>query len=647
MVWARLWSQTTPALLQRSVNLRADGSWASEMDLPIGMQQGVVLVAALAAILSFVWERVSLELTALGLLLFLLIWFQVFPLQDPSGAHLLGPTQLFAGFANPSLIAVLALMVMGQGMVHTGAINALAKGLMTIAKRSKLLGVLSGLIGVYSSSAVLNNTPVVVMFIPVMQDLARRLKIPVGQLMMPLSYAAILGGTLTLVGSSTNLLVASVVNQSMGVRLDIFDMTALAAVMGAVGMVYVVLVLPRLLPERSPSMPMLAGNGRQFIGEITVAPKGRLVGARPVAGQFRELPNVTVRLVLRGHKTILPPLDDVVLQPDDLVIVAATRNALTEALERNAGQILRTLSDPPTPPAASETEPLPSRARERQLAEIVVAPASRMIDQTVDMVGFERRFGILVTGIQRRGRMARNRMRDVRLREGDVLLVAGTRAAIRSLAQNPDVLLGTEAVFDLPEYERAPHAIGIFGGTVALAATGVLPISVAALTGAGAMLVLGCLNIRQAQRAIDRRLFLIVGATLALGAAMEHTGAARSAATVLMETVSGTDPTVNLILIFAVVSVATNLLSNNAVAVLFTPIALGMAQTLEADPMAFAIAVLLGANCSFATPIGYQTNLLVMSPGHYRFADFLRGGLPLMALMALTFALVGPGMLGL
>ncbi len=615
------------------------------MILSVEFQQGVVLIAALAAIASFVWERVSLELTALGLLLFLLIWFQVCPLLDDAGSALLGPDRLLAGFANPSLIAVLALMVMGQGMVHTGAINALAKGLASIARRSRLLGVISGLGGVFSSSAVLNNTPVVVMFIPVIQDLARRLKLPVSRLMMPLSFAAILGGALTLIGSSTNLLVASVVSESIGHRLNMFDMTALAAAMGAVGMVYVILILPRLLPERAPSMPMLSGGGRQFIGEITVGARSRLVGARPVAGQFRELPNVTVRLILRGHQAILPPLDDVVLQPDDLVIVAATRNALTEALERNAGQILRSLADPPSPVPEAEAGPGPIRAKERQLAEIVIAPASRMIDQTVDMVGFEPRYGVLVVGIQRRGRMARHRMGDIRLREGDVLLVAGSRTAIGTLTQNPDVLLATEAVFDLPQYERAPHAIAVFGATVLLAATGILPISVAALTGAGAMLVLGCLNIRQAQRAIDRRLYLIVGATLALGAAMEETGAARAAAMLIVDTVSGTDPVVNLVLIYGIVAIATNLLSNNAVAVLFTPIALGMAQALDTDPVAFAIAVLLGANCSFATPIGYQTNLLVMSPGHYRFVDFLVGGVPLMALMGLTFTLLAPMLL--
>ncbi|NBB82480.1 MAG: SLC13 family permease [Alphaproteobacteria bacterium] len=602
----------------------------------------VVIALTGAVMISFAWERVSLEMTSLALLVFLLIWFQVFPLPGPDGANRLDPTALLRGFANPSLMAVMALLVMGQAMVQTGALTGLTRMFLRLSGRHRWLALTSGFTGVLATSAFLNNTPVVVMFIPIMQALAQRFRWSTSRVMMPLSFAAILGGMTTLMGSSTNLLVSSALTDLGQPALGIFDFSVIGVCMAAVGAVYVIAVLPRLLPDRGGLAGILATEGKQFVAEIDVTPDSRLIGATPTAGRFDALPDVTVRVVSRQGHNLLPPFDDVTLQAGDVLIVAATRPALTEALSINAGYLLSSAG------AAAQSPPEPGRRpQERVLAEVMIAPASRMIDQTIDMVGFHRRFGCLVLGIQRRGRMARRRMGEIRLEAGDVLLIVGAREAVDNLAANPDIVLMTWAIRDLPRLQRAPHAAAIFGATVLAASTGLLPISVAAIAGAAAMLAVGCLNLRQAIRALDRTIFVLVGAALALGSALQATGAAAFLANSLLTALGDPGPVMTMGALFVLVAIATNVLTNHACAVLFTPIAVGLAGDLGIDPSIMAITVVLAANCSFATPIGYQTNLLVMGPGHYRFRDFLLGGLPLAVVMAIVYMAVAPAYFGL
>ena len=597
----------------------------------------IVLALTAATVLSFAVERISLEMTSLVMLATLLVWFQIAPLTDGDGTSLLGPEVLFRGFANPSLLAVLALLVMGQAMIQTGALTGASNVFVRLSKRRPTLGVAGGFAAILITSAFLNNTPVVVMFIPIMQTLAIRMGWSAGRLMMPLSFAAILGGMTTTIGSSTNLLVSSALIDLGQPPFAMFAFTAIGAILALVGVAYVGLVLPRILPPRDTLAAAFTTEGKQFVAEIDVTADSPLVGTHSTAGQFRGLPDITVRLIRRSGRTLLPPFDGITLAAGDVLIVAATRAALTEALTRNAGYLLA--QDPREHADAVDAT---RRRFERVLAEVMVAPASRMIDQSVDAIGFQRRFGCQVLGIQRRGRMARRRMGEIRLEAGDVLLISGAQESVDGLRNNPDLLLMTWATRDLPRLQRAPHAMAIFAVTVFLAALDILPISVAALTGATAMIGLGCLNLRQAIRSLDRTILLLVGSTLALGSALEQTGGARFLAMTMVEMVAGTDPVVNIAVLFLIVAIATNVMTNNATAVLFTPIALNLAYDLGVDPTIMAITVVLAANCSFATPIGYQTNLLVMGPGHYRFVDFVRGGLPLVLLMWLTFCLVAP-----
>jgi len=336
-------------------------------ELSQSLHQWLVVAAVLATMVVLAMERKPIELTALAVLVFLLLFYSFFPVLGPEGNNLLGPGRLLSGFANPSLIAVLCLLVIGQAMIQTDALTPITNMLLRLSSIHPLLTIAVALLGVLLISAALNNTPIVVMFIPVMQSMAQRLDWPASRIMMPLSYAAILGGSVTLIGSSTNLLVSSTMVQLGEAPIGFFDFTVPGLILGAVGLVYVLVILPRLLPERASMAMEWLGEGKQFIAEINATEDSPLVGQKAVGGVFPKMPDMTVRLVQRGGMVILPPFENYTIRAGDVLIVAATRHALTELLSRTKGFFVseetgasRRPPRPPRPPAPRGRRP-PSR----------------------------------------------------------------------------------------------------------------------------------------------------------------------------------------------------------------------------------------------------------------------------------------------
>jgi len=588
-----------------------------------------VFTIVLGALTAFALERWRPELTALGTLVALLLLFELAPLETAAGR--LGPAELLAGFANPAVLTVMALLVVGQAMVLTGAIEAAARPLLRAAVHTPRRTMALTLVSVVGTSALLNNTPVVVIFIPIMRALAEQMNIATGRLMLPLSYTAMLGGMLTLVGSSSNLLVAAEM-QRLGVgTLEFFDQTPYGLVLALAGSVYIAAWMWRRGGAgRGQPREAAPGAGRQFIAEVKVGQRGPLVGAESVGGFFPALRHVTVRGLERDGGMLLPPFDGVKLRPGDVLVVAATRRALSELLA----------SQPKA--AAGQAEPGERRGADPVLGEVMVRPASRLVGLSLELTNFEARNHVRVVGIQRRARMVRARMKTIRLDAGDILLVRGPEDAVRQLGTDPDVVLLGGSTDNLPRRDRVPAALVIFAGILVPPALGLLPIVITALAGALALLATDCVNLRQAARALDSAVYLTIAAAIALGTALQATGGATMVATLIAELAGEHAPAVALSALFLAVATLTNLLSNNAAAVLFTPIAVSLAQQLDAAVLPFALAVALAANCSFATPFGYQTNLLVMAPGNYRFRDFPRAGIPLTLVLWLTFSLVMP-----
>lgn len=601
-------------------------------------QMWITLGILVLALTLYVSEKLPVEVVSIGLLVVMMVVFHLMPVAGAGGKNLLSPDVLLAGFGNPALLTVMALLVVAEGLNRTGALDRLADGVGHLRLSPRMLAAIA-LAVVAVTSAFVNDTPVVVMFLPVFQALAMRAGQSPQQLMMPLSFAAILGGMTTLIGSSTNLLVSSALISQGEAGLDFFEQTPMGVFVGAIGFVYVVLVMPRLLPRGQGADQWAGGAGKQFVSQCEVQPGSALDGAQAQAGAFRQLPDITVHLIVRNGESVFPPYDDIVLLAGDLLMIAGSRKALTETAARYPGllsvpEVHDEDADDDTPAARR-----PAPAVEQVLVEAMVPPTSRFTGFSVEQLGLSRYHNLVVLGLERRARMMRGPTGGLRLQAGDVLLLMGHDKDIDTLRQDRDLVVISGSAGLLPRVHHAKTAGLLFLAMLGLSATGLLPIAISAIAVAVALVALGGLTARQAIGAIDAKVVLLVGNALALGEAMEATGAAAFLAKSLLWVMGDVGPWTAVVAFFGLVAMVTNVLSNNATAVLFTPIAVGLARQMGMDPHLFAITVILASNCSFATPVGYQTNLLVMGPGHYRFVDYAKAGLPLTLLLWGAFAL--------
>lgn len=573
------------------------------------------------AVILFATEWVRLEITSLGVIAALLLVFYLFPVAGESGKNLLDAATLLSGFANPALITIVALLVIGQGLQQTGALD----GLMQILSASKRSGSRARMMlwmilaGAGVLSAFMNNTPVVVIFIPVVAALANRYGPGAGAVLLPLSYVTILGGMTTLIGSSTNLLVAGLLEADHGITIRFFDLMIPGLLLAGVGGLYVWLVMPRLLlRNQAEGDGVPQKSGKQFLARLNITATHPMAGEQNIAGLFPSLATVSVIAIDRDDCTMLAPFEDVVLSPGDEVHISGSRDAVMELLKLQAdGEHLF-------------------------VAEAAVAPGSRLAAQPAHDEAFHERTGCHLIGLQRLRRMKRLPMNRVRIRPGDVLLIAGSRNHLKKLRLNRDLMVLRGSVSTIRDFSRANHAFVIFGLVILAAASGIIPMVLAATLGALAMLACGCVNVQQAGRAIDGKIIMLIASSIAMALSLEHTGGAQFLADSMVGLLMGVHVLVILSAMFLLTAILTNMLSNNATALLLTPIAIGMAHTLNISPLVFVHAIIFAANCSFASPIGYQTNLLVMAPGNYRFADYLRTGGPLVLIIWATFSLIAP-----
>lgn len=608
-------------------------------------QMWATLAVILVTIVAYTLDRFSLELVSTGALVALLLLFLVAPMEV-GGVNRLTTEDLLAGFASPALFAILGLLIIGQGMFQSGALEHPTEYLLRAFDKRPVIITICIFFFIMVISAFLNNTPVVVMFIPIMAALAQQGKTPVARFMMPLSYLSIFGGMTTIIGSSTNLLAAQSYRATTGGEIGFFELTPMGLIMAAIGVIYMVTAGRWLMPIRSnPNQTAInEREGKHFIAQIEITRGHPLVGKGPVSGLFVDLPDITVRMVQRREQAILPPFDDFRFKTGDVVIVAATRSSLTSLLKSNPAMLEGLMAETSI---ADEEDGSVQRSTQLTLVEAIVAPGSRLIGRSIAQIGFHAQTDCVIIGIERRSRMIRTQMNTIRLEAGDVLLILGDINDIRNLRSDRDILMLEYSIQNLPDPRNARMAAFIFAAVVGFTATGLVPIAVSAIGGATAMVAFGCLNVRQAARAVDRRIYLLIGASLAMGAALERTGGAAFIGEGLASVAGPFGPSIVISAFFILCAALTNVLSNNATAVLFTPIAVSAARQLGIDEHILVLTVIFGSNCSFATPVAYQTNLLVMTPGHYKFRDFLTVGGPLILVLWIAYSLIAPFYFGL
>lgn len=587
----------------------------------------VVLIATVVFV-QLARNRLSVELASLSMLAALAILFHFFPLVR-DGETLRG-TGFFFGFGHEALIAICCLMIHGHALVATGALEPIARILTRLWTFSAGLALLAVLIASMALSSVLNDTPVVVLMIPVLVSVALRTGSAPSKTLMPMNFAVLVGGMATTIGTSTNLLVVSIATD-LGVKpFGMFDFTRIALAAAIPALLYLWLVAPRLLADRRP--PMESTQQRVFQAVLHLD-EGSFPVGRTLADTIARAGNrMRIDRVQRGSGDFIIGMPSLTLQAGDRLFVRDTRENIKE-LEQALSVKLHTAQEPDVVPA--NNAPRDAEQDREQLAELVITDHSHLADRTLSDARFLDRYGVAVVALHRppSGEILERDIRDVPLMRGDVLLVQGPKSQVAKLKSDPSLLVldGSE---ELPHTRKAPHALLIMIAVVAAAGLGLVPIYVGAVIGVIALLLTRTVPVENLGRALKADVILMIAASLALGRAVTETGLAQALGSGIGTLGDVLPPSVLLGLMMFVMAIFTNFVSNNAAAAVGTPLAVSLAAHLGLPPEPFVLAVLFGCNLSFVTPMGYQTNILIMATANYKFSDYVKVGLPLALLLA-------------
>lgn len=531
-----------------------------------------------------------------------------------------------AVLSNPAPWTIAAMFVVMGALVRTGALDVLTRLANRQAKTRPKLAVVGVILSVMGASAIMNNTPVVVVMIPVVVQLSATLGAKASKFLIPLSYAAIMGGSLTLIGTSTNLLVDGVARAEGLAPFTIFEILPIGLVVCAWGLLYMTLFANRLLPERDSMANMLSDRSRmKFFTEAVIPPDSNLIGREVLGVQLFKREGVRLIDVVRGDKSLRRDLQSVELQVGDRVVL---RTKMTELLGLQANKELKRVDQ--------------VSAVETTTVEVLITPGCRMVGRSLGSMRLRRRYGVYPLAVHRRNQNIGRQLDDLIVRVGDTLLLEGSPEDIQRLAVDMDMVDVSHPSERAYRRSHAPIAVAALVGIVGLAAFNVAPILLLAIVAVALVLVTGCIDADEAFSFIEGRLLALIFSMLAVGAALQHSGAIALIVDGVAPTLMSLPPSVVVLVVFLMTSTFTEIVSNNAVAVIMTPLAIGLGTALGLDPRPLVVAVMVAASCAFATPIGYQTNTLVYGPGGYRFTDFTRIGLPLNVSMALIVSFIIP-----
>lgn len=579
----------------------------------MGIEAVITLCTIATVLLGLAVSRIPADIILMGAVLLLLL------------TGVLQPVEAFVGFSNPGVITVAVLYVVAAGLNETGAVQWIAHNLLGRPKTTR--GAYARLtFPVGGLSAFLNNTTVVAMMIPAVQEWSARLRIPASKMLIPLSYMAILGGTATLIGTSTNLVVDGLLQSERKVSLSIFEISAIGVPLTIAGATFLVLFGNKLLPDRAGTLDQLK-SAREYAVEFVVEPGGPICGKNIATAGLRNLTHGYLAEIQREEQLITGVGPDMVLNTGDKLMFIGDPRCATE-LRKTRG-----LS-----PTAGDVGKLDVNHYQRRLVEVVIGPDFAGLGKAIRESRFRSRYQAVVLSISRGGKRQLGKIGDVELHIGDALLLEASTDFVEQYRFRRDFLLVSPINDESPaNFRKAPIAISILFAMILLNAIGLVDVIVAAMLAAGAMLATGCLAVGKVRRYIDMQVIIVIAASFALGVAMDKTGAAQMLASSVVG--MGGGPWVALAGVYVTTVLCTELLTNNAAAVLMFPIAMEVADQSGANFLSFAIAIMIAASAGFIIPIGYQTNLMVMGPGGYRLMDFVRIGVP-MSLLTGSLSLI-------
>ncbi|HJL78505.1 MAG TPA: SLC13 family permease [Candidatus Marinimicrobia bacterium] len=574
----------------------------------------IVLGVITLMFILFVTELLPLDVTALSILAIVLVLGYI------------SPEEAISGFANPAVITIALLFVLSHSLQKSGILEYMIIRLNKLTERSRFLGLFVFLISVALASAFVNNTAIVAIFIPLTIRLAQKYNLSPSKLLMPLSYIAIIGGTLTLVGTSTNLLVNSIyVNTiSSSPPLGMFEFAKFGLVMLVIGMAYLLIAVPFLIPSRTVTSSLTKSyHMGGYLTELKVSEESPLVGRTCKERAVNKNYDITVLDILRDGKLISKNIRDTIIYPEDILFV---RGSLENFLRMKEVEKVTMLTDE----KLTQDELIHD---DNTLVECLITNQTDLVGKSLMEINFRRRFGSFILAIRREGEILRKKIAHVVLQAFDTLLIYGPIEKIKELSDSGDFIVLGEIEATLQKHKYWWVSVAVIFGAVILAALGIVPILKGALVGAIFLLVIRVVTANEAYQSINWQVIVLIAALIPLGIVIQKSGTAFWIGTVLNDIANAFNPlirpTIMLSLVYLVTIILTEMTSNAATAIIMTPVAISAAQQMGLEPRTFVFAVCFAASASFITPIGYQTNLMVYGPGGYKFTDYVRVGLPL------------------
>jgi di/tricarboxylate transporter len=581
----------------------------------------LTITVIIGALVLFVVEWLPIDITAILVTVVLMI------------LGLVSPEEGIAGFGNSATITVMAMFILSYGITRTGIIQIVRDWLVRLGGENStqqifVMGIIIGPI-----TAFINNTAVVAVFLPIIEQWCQQRKISVSKMLIPLSYITVLGGMLTVIGTSTNILASGLAKKLTGQEFSLFQFTALGGITFFIGLVYLGTVAPRLLPDRRPAN---AGNVadsyllKDYVTEIIIPPRSSLIGQTLRESEIQRKFDIDVLEIIHNEDHFPQPLADKMLSIGDILIVRGGREDLLKVKDERGIEIL---ADVQFPDRILETELV---TKEEKIAEVLILSNSRLIGTTLKDLRFRQRYNATVIAVRRGEELIRERIGKLKLKFGDLLLVQGPKESFLGLQTTRELLVLEEKSLEGLRLEKAWIALAIIVGVVVVAALNWMPILVSSLTGVILMIVTGCLKPSEIYGAVRWDIIFLLAGLIPLGTAMDNSGTTKWLAENLAIAGGGLSGYWMLFLFYLATAILTEILSNNATVVLMLPVAFEVANKLDYNPLAFMFVVTFAASNSYMTPIGYQTNTMVYGPGGYKFLDFTRVGAPL-TLMLMFF----------
>ena len=585
------------------------------------MEIALVSAILIAMVVLLVSETLPVDLTAIGVIVVLMV------------TRTLTPTEAIGGFANPAVITVGAMFLVSRAMIRSGVIGFIGEQVFEFTGGRKILSLLVVFIIIAVASAFINNTPVVVLFIPIIMRMGCQFGISPSKLLIPVSYVSILAGTCTLIGTSTNLIVSDLSALHGYGAISMFELSWVGLPLAIAGCLLIAGLAPKFMPDLiNPTCELNDEKQRRYLSELAVLPKSAFLGLDPCTVLTDKYPGVEVVQLIRHSRIYHPCRDSIVMAPNDLLLVKGSPSQLVNILNDKDFELPKT-----------DRKPRFNGPESTLVVELIIPPQSDLIGRRLKETHLARDENLQILAIERIGlHYSEKQIQDIRLKIGDILLVHCGADQMDRFRNRSDWIVAEDVHHEIVHHRKARVAGMIFGGLVIAASTGLADIMVCSLVAVFLMLLTGCLSLKDAYAALQPNVLLLIAGTIALGVAMEKTGASRYYAEIFLDALEGWSPGFILGGLILMTSLSTQVLSNNATAVLLIPIAISTAVGLGVSPKPFIMAVCFGASACFATPIGYQTNLMVYGPGGYRFSDYLKMGIPLNLLVVVGATIFVP-----